>query len=716
MASDFAAQMAEALSTEDKLVVLMGAFIESQATLNKVLEAQAQQQQAAAATSTTEATQDTERVERPPGLSRHYIPMSQRKGVERIPTFPGAYAQFEQWRLKVRGLMSTDLDVKRLIEWAQTQKWNELRYEDVPDELKHDVEAKSADIYGLLINVTSDEAFDMVTAVPDENGLRAWSKLVHHYGSMTRADKRQVLSRLLTPDRSKNYSEVFANQEAWTKLVQRYHEASESRIPEEILIVAYQGLLPQGIVKDMQALSTELETLEQVQAYTKRQVQAARNAEQGPFPMKAAQVTWDTEGEKVETEQDSVVQLVQAINNATDEGKTAIVYSLLKGGNGKGKGKGKGKEKLCWECNEKGHLSYDCPKKDKSKGGFGGKGAGGQWQQQNQGKGGKAGGKGKGGFKGGKPQLPPQAAYLLQHLFGQENSEEQAEMPAMSVIPVACATQVVQPMRGGEVPSKPMRKPTWSMPSPMVPMSNRFGAPDEEEGDDDMICGTCDLQVMSPQHFPECGQCPPQAQCNGTKKKMAPMPKKAKKLLGHELVQANMFVPMDHTEEPIPTMAVEQKWAKEDGNWVCIQTDMDSGCVRSVAPLSMVPTCPVRESPGSRAGQRFLVADGSTVPNLGEKRLEGQSETGENIQHTFQMADVTSPLTSVGDLCDEGKAVLFGPRGGLVLDMATNAITPFPRLEGRYKWNIWVNTVQPEQQGSSSQSSQPRADFGRQGS
>ena len=131
----------------------------------------------------------------------------------------------------------------------------------------------------------------------------------------------------------------------------------------------------------------------------------------------------------------------------------------------------------------------------------------------------------------------------------------------------------------------------------------------------------------------------------------------------------------------------------------------------------MIPTCPVRESVGSRAGQKFLVADGNTVPNLGEKRLTGQSEFGDELSHTYQMADMTCPLTSVGDICDEEKVVMFGPRGGVVIDMATNSMIPFPRENGRYKWNIWINAADPELKGVGQPAAQTdsQSGFGRRG-
>ena len=134
MASPLASMMAEALSIEEKMVVIMGAFAETQATLNKLLEVQQSQVplQPPPGMHTDTGPTFEDLVETTPTFTKHYTPMSQRKGVERIPVFAGVHEEFEQWRLKVRGLLSTDLDVKRMIKWAQKQKWEDLNYEDAP--------------------------------------------------------------------------------------------------------------------------------------------------------------------------------------------------------------------------------------------------------------------------------------------------------------------------------------------------------------------------------------------------------------------------------------------------------------------------------------------------------------------------------------------------------------------------------------------------------
>ena len=50
-------------------------------------------------------------------------------------------------------------------------------------------------------------------------------------------------------------------------------------------------------------------------------------------------------------------------------------------------------------------------------------------------------------------------------------------------------------------------------------------------------------------------------------------------------------------------------------------------------------------------------ADGTRTPNLGQKTLETVSEDGSTqLCQTFQIADISRPLTSVGELADAGAA------------------------------------------------------------
>ena len=54
------------------------------------------------------------------------------------------------------------------------------------------------------------------------------------------------------------------------------------------------------------------------------------------------------------------------------------------------------------------------------------------------------------------------------------------------------------------------------------------------------------------------------------------------------------------------------------------------------------------------------MGDGGLIKNLGQKQLNlRDSAVGNDVQSIFQIAAVTRPLMSVGEICDEGHEILF---------------------------------------------------------
>ena len=68
-------------------------------------------------------------------------------------------------------------------------------------------------------------------------------------------------------------------------------------------------------------------------------------------------------------------------------------------------------------------------------------------------------------------------------------------------------------------------------------------------------------------------------------------------------------------------------------------------------------------------GMQYHTADGTRIPNLGQKTLAAVSEQGFALSQTVQIADISRPLTSVGELADAGNVVVFGRKGGYVLNV-----------------------------------------------
>ena len=95
------------------------------------------------------------------------------------------------------------------------------------------------------------------------------------------------------------------------------------------------------------------------------------------------------------------------------------------------------------------------------------------------------------------------------------------------------------------------------------------------------------------------------------------------------------------------------------GEWEELCAVMDSGAADSVAPCAVAEEVPMLESPGSRNGQQYMTADGTKLPNKGQKSFTAVTSEGRSIGVTYQMADVSRPLNSVGRICDHDNAVGF---------------------------------------------------------
>ena len=108
---------------------------------------------------------------------------------------------------------------------------------------------------------------------------------------------------------------------------------------------------------------------------------------------------------------------------------------------------------------------------------------------------------------------------------------------------------------------------------------------------------------------------------------------------------------------------------------------LDSGAVVHVCSPQHCPGYVLEESAGSRSGQEFLMGDGGTIPNLGQKSLN-LSDDGKNVQSIFQIAAVTRPLMSVGRICGEGHRTTFDAVMAVVNNSDGSEICRFHRTPG----------------------------------
>ena len=106
--------------------------------------------------------------------------------------------------------------------------------------------------------------------------------------------------------------------------------------------------------------------------------------------------------------------------------------------------------------------------------------------------------------------------------------------------------------------------------------------------------------------------------------------------VGLSLVLAPVNLMMTKEKESILT-ATNETW--EDLEF---EAAFDSGSVVHVCAPADCPGYMLQESPESRQGQEFLMGDGGTIPNLGQKQLKLR-DRGSDVQSVFQVAAVTRP-------------------------------------------------------------------------
>ena len=121
----------------------------------------------------------------------------------------------------------------------------------------------------------------------------------------------------------------------------------------------------------------------------------------------------------------------------------------------------------------------------------------------------------------------------------------------------------------------------------------------------------------------------------------------------------------------------------------CFEVALDSGSGEHVASKKDAPSYTVVPSAGSRAGQHFIAANNARIPNQGEFTLAlraaaAQGKKGRAIKSTFQVANVTRPLWSVGRICDAGLDVKFNKDYASVLTKEGKELCRFQRQGGLY--------------------------------
>ena len=139
-------------------------------------------------------------------------------------------------------------------------------------------------------------------------------------------------------------------------------------------------------------------------------------------------------------------------------------------------------------------------------------------------------------------------------------------------------------------------------------------------------------------------------------------------------------------------MSLSPLGAKDSGDgWVEIEITIDSGACDTVLPTAWCSHISILQSEDSRRGVEYEVANGETIPNLGERHCLLMSENSNIMKKiVFQTADIHKPLLSVSRCADLGYKCTLDVDGGELVDKVTGESIPIHRRGNLYVMRAWV--------------------------
>ena len=130
----------------------------------------------------------------------------------------------------------------------------------------------------------------------------------------------------------------------------------------------------------------------------------------------------------------------------------------------------------------------------------------------------------------------------------------------------------------------------------------------------------------------------------------------------------------------------------QHNGWEEVRLVVDSGASETVIGSDMVLSAELRSGNAKKLGVEYEVADGTRIPNEGEKKLRGITEENAQVDITAQVCDINKGLLSVRRMVDCGQRVVFDKAGGYIEDCRTGKKMWMTEGRGIYMLKMWVNT------------------------
>ena len=90
---------------------------------------------------------------------------------------------------------------------------------------------------------------------------------------------------------------------------------------------------------------------------------------------------------------------------------------------------------------------------------------------------------------------------------------------------------------------------------------------------------------------------------------------------------------------------------------------------------------------------KYVAANGSVMPNRGEKDIKVVTDEGDKCTLKMQVTDVRKALMSVSNICDAGHEVKFTKAGGEIKHIQSGHSTKFIRVDDVYRLTVKMQNL-----------------------
>ena len=128
--------------------------------------------------------------------------------------------------------------------------------------------------------------------------------------------------------------------------------------------------------------------------------------------------------------------------------------------------------------------------------------------------------------------------------------------------------------------------------------------------------------------------------------------------------------------------------------WIEVELTADSGACDTVIPRKTAEGIPILPSLASLRGMEYEVANGQSIPNLGERRCLVWTENATEVKRmNMQVADVHKGLLSLSRCADLGFEGRFGRIAGALICERTGEVIPLTRKGNLYVLRVWIKAA-----------------------